>query len=369
MTKKVRNVDTSIVLEQNNIYGDKVCIDDIQILICKLDNTRKCGALFEINNDEKQLLQVAGDNNSYIALYYLGRICLDEDREEDGWRYIKMSVGGACPAAICYMANREYWSIFKPNRLYDTPVPHNIVDLWKMAAEAGDYEAKYMLAEYADLNNAERIHLLQDSVDAGYAPAYLAIGQRYYWGRGVSQDFVTAAKYFESAFQTAAYPMSEAIQLAIIHLEGQGVNRSISKAMEYMDASVNYQLNNVNRNPCIRGESFEQLARMYLYGQVANQNRHDCIIKSLFWYQYSYESGYWRAGLYVVCLLKELGINQQKHEDIDYIKSLICMYGNIHDNIELSNNSNNSEYENEFNDIEDEVTRRIADLDNRDNRG
>lgn len=299
---------------------------DIDILFQKLDNMRISGALFDdLSNEEKSLLKTAEDNSRIKALYYLGRCSLDEDWGPEGWRYIKEAEAGGLPAAQCMVANGKFWNLFRrddPGAVGDIPIPSDVLNLWKQSSEAGDYEAKYMLAEYANMNDAESLHMLLESADAGYHAAYSALGQRYYWGWGVSQDFVTAAKYFENAFQAAAEPLSEAIPMAIIYMEGQGVNKDIAKAMEYLNALLKDRIN--NKNTYIPGELYEQLARTYLVGDVAEQALHQRIIKSLYWYCYSMELGYLPAASYVVCILEQICNRWQSKESRDNIINYAC---------------------------------------------
>ncbi|KAF1782204.1 Tetratricopeptide repeat-containing domain [Phytophthora cactorum] len=116
------------------------------------------------------------------------------------------------------------------------------------SAARGHIDAKWMLA-------TSRVDLLQDASNSGNGHAKFHLGVMYEYGRGVVQDFRSAAELYRQASEKQvpdAY-----YYLGLLYLQGRGVEQSFERAREYFQQAVDLD----------SAQAMYALGQMHVHGQ------------------------------------------------------------------------------------------------------
>ncbi len=116
------------------------------------------------------------------------------------------------------------------------------VQWYRLASEAGDVEAMYLLATYIldghviERDEVEAGSLLQAAVADGHIPSKQMLGMLYLEGRGVERDLTLGAQLMREAAEdgdvTAIYT------LGILYAEGAGVRQDTSESYHWFDRAA-----------------------------------------------------------------------------------------------------------------------------------
>jgi TPR repeat protein len=95
----------------------------------------------------------------------------------------------------------------------------------------------YFLGEGVQQDYAEAARLYRKSADQGYAPAQSNLGAMYFSGRGVTRDYAEAAKLFrKAADQGDAWGQ---VDLGVRYFLGQGVTQDYAEALKWYRKAAN----------------------------------------------------------------------------------------------------------------------------------
>jgi TPR repeat protein len=175
------------------------------------------------------------------ALYYLGQM------NENGWGtkkspktaldYYRQGAKKKVPAAIYRLATFQEHGLggLKKDKT-------KAIDLYRQGAELGHAVCMYNLSVMLDTMDeqpklkAEVLSWLLRSAGAGLVEAEYQIGVRYNQGKGVQQDFVASAAWFDRASRNDHTQAQ--LQLGGMYETGQGVKRDYSAARRLYELSA-----------------------------------------------------------------------------------------------------------------------------------
>ncbi len=142
----------------------------------------------------------------------------------------------------------------------------NTVKSLKKVANQGNADAQnslgdmYYYGEGVTQNYAQAVKWLQKSANQGNADAQNSLGDMYYYGEGVTQNYAKAVEWYQKAANQgnaiAQY------NLGVCYEEGNGITQSYGKAVEWYQKSANQE----------NADAQNSLGDMYYYGEGVTQN-------------------------------------------------------------------------------------------------
>ncbi|WP_306539755.1 tetratricopeptide repeat protein [Megasphaera sp.] len=140
---------------------------------------------------------------------------------------------------------------------------------YREAVELGDPMAQYNLGVEASWDGDEHqaFSWFQKSAEQGYLSAQYGLGDCYYMGKGVAQDYSKAAAWYQKAADKGH--VDAQCDLGRCYYFGNGVEQDYRKAIEWFRKSANREIGSA--------EAMCYLGNCYRYGNGVEPNREQAI--------------------------------------------------------------------------------------------
>lgn len=160
------------------------------------------------------------------------------------------------------------------------------IEYYNAGAKLGDPRAFYNLALLAD-NTDDWLSYMERASDKYEEAAHLELGDAYYSGKKVARDLKKAADYWMMAAKNGS--SSGLHNMAVLHINGEGVTANEDKAYEYLKLAAN------------KGnlESQYLLGYMLAYTKDASANRSSYLEEGKRWLEQSAKQGHPKAMFYL----------------------------------------------------------------------
>lgn len=117
------------------------------------------------------------------------------------------------------------------------PQPEKAADLWRIGAEYGYPAKQYSYAlDLKEAKNPEAITWFERAAEGGQMEAYFQLGEAYYLGDGVEQNYTRAAEYYEKGVmcEWSDKQIGSANRLGACWFNGQGVPQDYARAYQLL---------------------------------------------------------------------------------------------------------------------------------------
>lgn len=278
-------------MEKNSPVGEPLLV-----IIETLSTARKRLGAPELSIEAQAELSRHAHRKDPVAMFWLGWYWNEMHHITEGMAWLEKAAAAGLPIAMGERAMHRYWSDLAA-RGPILPEPRIVSD-WRMAAEAGDYSAQFLLGTNAldTIPLAESLEWLERSAAQQYPLACEELGERFYSGEDVPQQWTRAGSLFRQAVAMALNPQFAAVVLAIMHAEGQGVEKDALESLKYLKgfAQALWACGGSSMLAGL-GETFYLVGCRYVSGYVGNQVATDRLIRANFWFGQSLQCGHRKA--------------------------------------------------------------------------
>lgn len=243
-------------------------------------------ALPTLNPAEEESLRLAAEAGDIAAMYWLGRLYLvQEYRVDEARALVRRAADAGYPAAIGLVASMTFWAL--PHR-FEATLPPEVIDGWTLAADHGDCASQLSLAIHGDraeepLSSRRRLSRLKEATAGGYRRAFVTLGEWFYGGIVAAKDHEKAAHTFAQALKLGGTPGIEAIWLAFMSAEGQGMPKSMPSCLRYLDRYVEARTTDARTQRSSAGEACARLATLYT-AWADGLSGTDKLLKGMYWF-------------------------------------------------------------------------------------